>query len=230
MENIATTQQSTLDNEQYIALLYTMAKSKSAKRGGSGAAEHAINVFGGMNEQHAQEGSNVIATKVGGAGAAEHAIAVFGNMNEQHAQEGSNVIATKVGGKSQGGKQQQLEELQQKLDQALQQQLQEQLQQQDGMIGGQQQQQQEQEQKDKQLQKLQQLQQLLQQRGGKLNKQQIQKLDKQLEKQGGEGILSTIAIPAVLLYANHRYGKRSSNKLTRKGKRLTKNLRRSARK
>jgi len=204
-----------------------MAKSKSAKRGGSGAAEHAINVFGGMNEQHAQEGSNVIATKVGGAGAADHAIAVFGNMNEQHAQEGSNVIATKVGGKSQGGKQQQLEELQQKLDQALQQQLQEQLQQQDVMVGGHQQ---EQQQKDKQLQKLQQLQQLLQQRGGKLNKQQIQKLDKQLEKQGGEGILSTIAVPAVLLYANHRYGKRSSNKLTRKGKRLTKNLRRSARK
>jgi len=204
-----------------------MAKSKSAKRGGSGAAEHAINVFGGMNEQHAQEGSNVIATTVGGAGAADHAIAVFGNMNEQHAQEGSNVIATKVGGKSQGGKQQQLEELQQKLDQALQQQLQEQLQQQDVMVGGHQQ---EQQQKDKQLQKLQQLQQLLQQRGGKLNKQQIQKLDKQLEKQGGEGILSTIAVPAVLLYANHRYGKRSSNKLTRKGKRLTKNLRRSARK
>ena len=175
-----------------------MAKSKSAKRGGSGAAEHAINVFG--------------------------------NMNEQHAQEGSNVIATKVGGKREGGKQQQLEELQQKLDQALQQQLQEQ-QQQDGMVGGQQQQQEQQE-KDKQMQKLQKLQQLLQQRGGKLNKQQIQKLDKQLEKQqeGGEGILSTIAVPAVLLYANHRYGKRSSNKLTRKGKRLTKNLRRSARK
>ena len=202
-----------------------MDKSKSAKRGGSGAAEHAINVFGGMNEQHAQQGSNVIATKVGGAGAADHAIAVFGNMNEQHAQEGSNVIATKVGGKFQGGKQQQLEQLQQKLYQTLQQYLQEG--QEDFMSGGQQQQQQQQ---DKQLQKLQQLQQLLQQRGGKLNKQQIQKLNTQLEKQGGEGILSTIAVPAVLLYANHRYGKRSSNKLTRKGKRLTKNLRRSTRK
>jgi len=193
-----------------------MAKSKSFKKGGSGAADHAIKVFGGINEQHAQPGSNVIATKVGGAGAAEHAISVFGNMNEQHAQEGSNVIATKVGGKSQGGKQQQLQELQQKLNQALQQQ-QESLM---GQSGGESQQ---------PLEKLQQLQQLLQQRGGRLNKQQIEKLDKQLEQQGGEGILSTIAIPAVLLYANHRYGKRSSNKLTRKGKRLTKNLRRSAR-
>jgi hypothetical protein len=137
-----------------------MTKSKSAKRGGSGAAEHAIKVFGGMNEQHAQEGSNVIAVKVGGAGAAEHAIAVFGNINEQHAQPGSNVIATKVGGKNQGGKQQQLEELQEKLNQAL-------LQQQQvptlEQSGGEQQQQ--------PLEKLQQLQQLLQQRGGKLNKQ-----------------------------------------------------------
>jgi sirohydrochlorin ferrochelatase len=199
-----------------------MANSKSSKRGGSGAAEHAIAVFGNMNEQHAQEGSNVIATKVGGSGAAEHAIAVFGNMNEQHAQEGSNVIATKVGGKSQGGKQQQLQELQQKLNEVLAQKEQEQEQHQNVIVGGQQQ--------DKQLQKLQQLQQLLQQRGGKLNKQQIEKLDKQLEQQGGEGVLSTIVVPAVLLYANHRYGKRSSNKLTRKGKRLTKNLRRSARK
>ena len=201
-----------------------MAKSKSTKRGGSGAAEHAIAVFGNMNDQHAQEGSNVIATKVGGAGAADHAIAVFGNMNEQHAQEGSNVIATKIGGKSQGGKQQQLQQLQQKLNQVLAQKEQEQ---QENIVGGQQQQDGGEQ---KQLEKLQQLQQLLQQRGGKLNKQQIVKLDKQLEKQGGEGILSTIAVPAVLLYANHRYGKRSSNKLTRKGKRLTKNLRRSARK
>jgi hypothetical protein len=199
-----------------------MAKSKSVKRGGSGAADHAIAVFGNMNEQHAQEGSNVIATKVGGAGAADHAIAVFGGMNEQHAQEGSNVIATKVGGQSEGGKQQQLADLQQKIYQTLQQHLQAEAQ--DFMSGGQQQQQ------PQQLQKLQQLQQLLQQRGGKLNKQQIHKLDKQLDKQGGEGILSTITVPAVLLYANHRYGKRSSNKLTRKGKRLTKNLRRSARK
>ena len=203
----------------YITIIYRMTKSKSAKRGGSGAAEHAIKVFGGMNEQHAQEGSNVIAVKVGGAGAAEHAIAVFGNINEQHAQPGSNVIATKVGGKNQGGKQQQLAELQEKLNQAL-------LQQQQvptlEQSGGEQQQQ--------PLEKLQQLQQLLQQRGGKLNKQQLTKLSKQLEQQGGEGILSTIAVPAVLLYANHRYGKRSSNKLTRKGKRLTKNLRRSARK
>ena len=201
-----------------------MAKSKSTKRGGSGAAEHAIAVFGNMNDQHAQEGSNVIATKVGGAGAADHAIAVFGNMNEQHAQEGSNVIATKIGGKSQGGKQQQLEELQRKLNQVLAQKEQEQ---QENIVGGQQQQDGGEQ---KQLEKLQQLQQLLQQRGGKLNKQQIVKLDKQLEKQGGEGILATIAVPAVLLYANHRYGKRSSNKLTHKGKRLTKNLRRSARK
>jgi hypothetical protein len=201
-----------------------MAKSKSTKRGGSGAAEHAIAVFGNMNDQHAQEGSNVIATKVGGAGAADHAIAVFGNMNEQHAQEGSNVIATKIGGKSQGGKQQQLQQLQQKLNQVLAQKEQEQ---QENIVGGQQQQDGGEQ---KQLEKLQQLQQLLQQRGGKLNKQQIVKLDKQLEKQGGEGILSTIAVPAVLLYANHRYGKRSFNKLTRKGKRLTKNLRRSARK
>lgn len=203
-----------------------MAKSKITKRGGSGAAEHAIAVFGNMNDQHAQEGSNVIATKVGGAGAADHAIAVFGNMNEQHAQEGSNVIATKIGGKSQGGKQQQLEQLQRKLNQVLAQKEQEQ---QENIVGGQQQQDGGEQ---KQLEKLQQLQQLLQQRGGKLNKQQIVKLDKQLEKQqGGEGILSTIAVPAVLLYANHRYGRRSTSHFTRRGKRLTKNLRRrSARK
>ena len=165
-------------------------------------------------------------TKRGGSGAAEHAIAVFGNMNDQHAQEGSNVIATKIGGKSQGGKQQQLEQLQRKLNQVLAQKEQEQ---QENIVGGQQQQDGGEQ---KQLEKLQQLQQLLQQRGGKLNKQQIVKLDKQLEKQqGGEGILSTIAVPAVLLYANHRYGRRSTSHFTRRGKRLTKNLRRrSARK
>lgn len=42
-------------------------KKKSLKKGGAGAAEHAIAVYGNGNEQHAvSDVSNVIATKNGG--------------------------------------------------------------------------------------------------------------------------------------------------------------------
>lgn len=41
-------------------------KRKSLKKGGAGAAEHAIAVYGNINEQHAQPGSNVIEAKVVG--------------------------------------------------------------------------------------------------------------------------------------------------------------------
>jgi hypothetical protein len=42
-------------------------KRKSLKKGGAGAANHAIAVYGDMGQQHAVSNSNVIATKVGGA-------------------------------------------------------------------------------------------------------------------------------------------------------------------
>lgn len=46
-----------------------MTGCKGKLTGGNGAAEHGVNVFGGPGQQHAVEGSNVIAMKiVGGKG------------------------------------------------------------------------------------------------------------------------------------------------------------------
>ena len=93
-------------------------KSKRRSMKGGSAYQHTIATYGGIGQQHAQTGSNVIATNAGvptpspevkggnrkskrrsmkGGSAYQHTIATYGGIGQQHAQEGSNVIAANVG-------------------------------------------------------------------------------------------------------------------------------------
>ena len=93
-------------------------KSKRRSMKGGSAYQHTIATYGGIGEQHAQTGSNVIAANAGspqnppevkggkrkskrrsmkGGSAYQHTIATYGGIGEQHAQTGSNVIAANAG-------------------------------------------------------------------------------------------------------------------------------------
>jgi hypothetical protein len=66
-----------------------------APSGGSGAADHALKVFGNMSEQHVGSDRS-IAKNGGGSGAADHALKVFGDMSAQRA--GTDGSIAKNGG------------------------------------------------------------------------------------------------------------------------------------
>ena len=77
-----------------------MAPRRNCKKtkGGAGAAEHAINVYGGPGQQHAISAENNVIAMRGGAGAAEHAINVYGGPGQQHAISAENNVIAMRGG------------------------------------------------------------------------------------------------------------------------------------
>ena len=93
-------------------------KSKRRSMKGGSAYQHTIATYGGIGQQQAQAGSNVIAANAGapepapevkggkrkskrrsmkGGSAYQHTIATYGGIGQQQAQAGSNVIAANAG-------------------------------------------------------------------------------------------------------------------------------------
>jgi hypothetical protein len=181
-----------------------MAKRRTAKRqnykGGAGAADFAISVYGGVNAQHAVSPTDNTITM------------------SHPSMQGPDQTAMKGGNK--GGEQ--LRKLQQQIQQAM-----DKLKQSgggdesaavdgaDGTVGG------------NMMSKLQQLQKQMAQYGGKMSKKQLSKIASFFNRQsGGSGILESVAVPAIFLYVNQIASKKScSEKKLRKTRRMSRRLR-----
>ena len=194
-----------------------MAKRRTAKRtnykGGAGAADFAISVYGDANAQHAVSPTdNTIAMQ----GPSMSNPSMQGpSMGGQAAMGGTVTDQTAMKGGNKRGKE--LQALQAQIQQAM-----DNLKQSgggnepvDGAVGG------------NMMAKLQQLQQQMNQYGGKMSKKQLRKIASFFNKQsGGSGILESVAVPAIFLYVNQIASKKScSEKKLRKSRRMTRRLR-----
>lgn len=189
-----------------------MAKRRTAKRtsykGGAGAADFAISVYGDANAQHAVSPTdNTIAMSNP---------TMQGPSMSNPTMQGPDQTAMKGGNK--GGKE--LQKLHEQIQQAM-----NKLQQSgggneavdgaDGTVGG------------NMMAKLRQLQKQMIQYGGKMSKKQLSKIASFFNRQsGGSGILESVAVPAIFLYVNQIASKKScSEKKLRKSRSMTRRLR-----
>lgn len=190
-----------------------MAKRRTAKRtsykGGAGAADFAISVYGDANAQHAVSPT-------------DNTISMQGpSMSGQAAMGGTVTDQTAMKGGNKGGKE--LQVLHEQIQQAM-----NKLQQSgggdehvngadgaDGTVGG------------NMMAKLRQLQKQMTQYGGKMSKKQLSKIASFFNRQsGGSGILESVAVPAIFLYVNQIASKKScSEKKLRKSRSMTRRLR-----
>ena len=150
------------------------------------------------NQKRTKRAKSAKSTMMGGAGAAAHAIAVYGDANAQHAVEGSNVIAAQPlpeQAPAQAGGAVCADGIEREIcDETV-----------NTVVPV----------TEPAAEPV-----VLQQTEGGA----IKKLSKkEMAKLGGSGLLETLAAPAVLLYANQKYGKASQKKY--KGKKLRKSAR-----
>ena len=183
-----------------------MAKaSRSSKKGGAGAADHAIAVYGDAMQQHAVSATdntiamnNVGAPVQSGAGLVENIMKLSESMGGKKEEE--NVV-TLSGGKK-GGKQEALADMREKIANKL------------ASMGT----------EGEQMNDLSELQNLLEKKGGKLTMKNLKHLKRKMT--GGSGVLENIAVPAILLYINQRVGTKKNNgsKKLRKSARISRKL------
>ena len=193
-----------------------MAKRRTAKRtnykGGAGAADFAISVYGDANAQHAVSPTdNTIAM----SNPSMQGPSMSNPSMSNPSMQGPSMSNPSMQGGNKGSKE--LQALQAQIQQAM-----DNLKQSGGgdepfdrAVGG------------NMMAKLQQLQQQMNQYGGKMSKKQLRKIASFFNKQsGGSGILESVAVPAIFLYVNQIASKKScSEKKLRKSRRMTRRLR-----